>query len=228
MASHGGRIRLAADIGGTFTDIVLEAGGRLETLKVLTTPDAPERAVVEGAGQVLDVAGLGFSDIDVFLHGTTLATNAVIERKGAKTGLIATQGFRDVIAIADESRYDQYDVFIEKPEPLVPRHLRLTVPERLDVEGHVRLPLDEDAVRVAARRLADEGVASIAVAFLHSYVDPVHERRAGEIIREAAPNMWVTLSSEVCPEAREYERTSTAVANAYVQPLMAGYLERLA
>ena len=117
MASHGGRIRLAADIGGTFTDIVLEAGGRLETLKVLTTPDAPERAVVEGAGQVLDAAGLGFSDIDVFLHGTTLATNAVIERKGAKTGLIATQGFRDVIAIADESRYDQYDVFIEKPEP---------------------------------------------------------------------------------------------------------------
>jgi N-methylhydantoinase A len=228
MASHGGRIRLAADIGGTFTDIVLEAGGRLETLKVLTTPDAPERAVVEGAGQVLDAAGLGFSDIDVFLHGTTLATNAVIERKGAKTGLIATQGFRDVIAIADESRYDQYDVFIEKPEPLVPRHLRLTVPERLDVEGQVRLPLDEDAVRAAARRLADEGVTSIAVAFLHSYVDPVHERRAGEIIREAAPDMWVTLSSEVCPEAREYERTSTAVANAYVQPLIAGYLERLA
>ena len=228
MASHGGRVRLAADIGGTFTDIVLEAGGRLETLKVLTTPDAPERAVVEGAGQVLEAAGLDFSDIDVFLHGTTLATNAVIERKGAKTGLIATEGFRDVIAIADESRYDQYDVFIEKPEPLVPRHLRLTVPERLDVEGHGQLPLDEAAVRDAARKLVTEGVTAIAVAFLHAYVDPVHERRAGEIIREAAPDMWVTLSSEVCPEAREYERTSTAVANAYVQPLMAGYLERLA
>ncbi len=228
MAPHQGRVRLAADIGGTFTDIVLEAGKRLETLKVLTTPDAPERAVVEGAGEALAAAGLSFGDIDVFLHGTTLATNAIIERKGATTGLIATQGFRDVIAIADESRYDQYDVFIEKHEPLVPRHLRLTVPERLDVEGHVQLALDEAAVRQAAEALAAEGVTSIAVAFLHSYVDPVHERRAAEIIREVAPEMWVTLSSEVCPEAREYERTSTAVANAYVQPLMAGYLERLA
>ncbi len=228
MARQEGRVRLAADIGGTFTDIVLEAGGRLETLKVLTTPEAPERAVVEGAGEVLAAAGLAFGDIDVFLHGTTLATNAIIERKGAKTGLIATEGFRDVIAIADESRYDQYDVFIEKREPLVPRHLRLTVPERLDVEGRVRLALDEEAVRQAARTLADEGVTAVAVAFLHAYVDPVHERRAGEIISEVAPDMWVTLSSEVCPEAREYERTSTAVANAYVQPLMAGYLERLA
>ena len=228
MAPKDSPVRLAADIGGTFTDIVLEAGGRLEALKVLTTPDAPEQAVVEGAGQVLQAAGLGFADIDVFLHGTTLATNAVIERKGARTGLIATAGFRDVVAIADESRYDQYDVFIEKPEPLVPRHLRLTVPERLDVEGNVQLPLDEGAVRAAIERLQAEGVRSIAVAFLHSYVDPVHERRAGEIIREVAPDLWVTLSSEVCPEAREYERTSTAVANAYVQPLMAGYLERLA
>jgi N-methylhydantoinase A len=221
-------VRLAADIGGTFTDIVLEAGSRLVTAKVLTTPAAPELAVVEGTRQVLAEVGLGFSAIDVFLHGTTLATNAIIERKGASTALIATAGFRDVIEIADESRYDQYDVLLEKPRPLVDRALRFTVPERMDVEGNVRLPLDEAAVAEIARGLAARGVAAVAIAFLHSYVNPAHEIRAGEILKAVCPGIEVTLSSEVCPEAREYERTSTAVANAYVQPLMAGYLERLA
>ncbi|MEZ5815477.1 MAG: hydantoinase/oxoprolinase family protein [Hyphomicrobiaceae bacterium] len=228
MPPNRPEVRLAADIGGTFTDIVLEQGDRLYTAKVLTTPRAPEQAVIEGTRQILAETGLGFSDISVFLHGTTLATNAVIERKGARTALIATDGFRDVIEIADESRYDQYDVFIEKPKPLVPRELRFTVPERMDVEGKVRLRLDEPAVRAVARNLKERGIEAVAVAFLHSYVNPAHEIRAGEILREECPGLAVTLSSEACPEAREYERTSTAVANAYVQPLMAGYLERLA
>jgi len=226
--SSRSQIRLAADIGGTFTDIVLEHGDRLLTAKVLTTPRAPEMAVIDGTRVVLEDAGLSFADISVFLHGTTLATNAVIERKGARTALIATEGFRDVIEIADESRYDQYDVFIEKPKPLVPRELRFTAPERMDVEGKVRLALDESAVRAVARRLNDLKIEAVAIAFLHSYVNPAHEIRTGEIVREECPGIAVTLSSEACPEAREYERTSTAVANAYVQPLMGGYLERLA
>ena len=147
--------------------------------------------------------------------------------KGARTGLIATEGFRDVLDIADESRFDQYDIFIEKPEPLVRRALRFTVPERHDVEGNVRLALDERAVRSVATELKQRDVESVAIAFMHSYVNADHEERAGDIVREVCPDIAVTLSSEVCPEAREYERTSTAVANAYVQPMMAGYLGRL-
>lgn len=228
MTSKPASVRLAADIGGTFTDIVVEAGDRLLTAKVLTTPQAPEIAVVEGARGVLSDAGLSFADIDVFLHGTTLATNAIIERKGARTALIATEGFRDVVEIADESRYDQYDVFIQKPSPLVPRALRFTVPERLDVEGQVRLSLDESAVRRVAEELKRREIQAVAMAFIHAYANPVHEERAGAIVKEVCPGIEVTLSNEVCPEAREYERTSTAIANAYVQPLMAGYLKRLA
>lgn len=228
MTSKPASVRLAADIGGTFTDIVVEAGDRLLTAKVLTTPQAPEIAVVEGARGVLSDAGLSFADIDVFLHGTTLATNAIIERKGARTALIATEGFRDVVEIADESRYDQYDVFIQKPSPLVPRALRFTVPERLDVEGQVRLSLDEPAVRRVAEELKRREIQAVAIAFIHAYANPVHEERAGAIVKEVCPGIEVTLSNEVCPEAREYERTSTAIANAYVQPLMAGYLKRLA
>jgi N-methylhydantoinase A len=220
-------IRLATDIGGTFTDIVLEIGAKRFTTKVLTTPHAPEEAVVEGTRIVLKQAAIGFADLDVFVHGTTLATNAVIERKGAKTALIATDGFRDVIEIADEGRYDQYDVFIDKPRQLVPRQLRYTVPERIDVMGKVWLPLDEAALRAIAGELKRQGVEAVAVAFIHSYANGAHEARAGEILAEELSGVRVTLSSEVCPEMREYERTSTAIANAYVQPLMAGYLGRL-
>jgi N-methylhydantoinase A len=228
MSKTGSGVRLAADIGGTFTDIVIEAGERLLTMKVLTTPRAPEQAVVQGTRAVLADANLGFADIDVFLHGTTLATNAIIERKGARTALIATEGFRDVVEIADESRYDQYDVFLEKPAPLVPRALRFTVPERMDVEGAVRLALDDDAVRAVAEELKRRDIQAVAIAFIHAYANPAHEERAAAIIRELCPAIEVTLSSEACPEAREYERTSTAIANAYVQPLIAGYLSRLA
>ena len=228
MSTASEQIRVATDIGGTFTDIVLQAGEQLITTKVLTTPRAPEQAVIAGVRHVLAEASLGFADIDVFLHGTTLATNAIIERKGARTALIATDGFRDSLEIADESRYDQYDVFIEKPATLVKRAWRFTVPERVDVEGTVLRTLDEEAVIAVARQLTEQNIEAVAVAFLHSYVNPAHEIRTGEILREHCPQIEVTLSSEVCPEAREYERTSTAVANAYVQPLMAGYLKRLA
>jgi N-methylhydantoinase A len=219
--------RLAADIGGTFTDVVLERGDRRFTAKVLTTPHAPEEAVLDGTRSVLNEAGIGFADLDVVVHGTTLATNAIVERKGARTALIATQGFRDTIEIADEGRYDQYAIFIEKPRPLVPRQLRFTVPERIDVTGKVWIGLDEAAVREVARSLAKASVEAVAVAFIHAYANGAHERRVRDILAEAVPGIAVTLSSEVCPEMREYERTSTAVANAYVQPLMAGYLGRL-
>ncbi len=227
MSAKGGTARLAVDIGGTFTDIVLLDGERRFVSKVLTTPRAPEEAVIDGTQSALAAAGLAFADIGLFVHGTTLATNAIIERKGSKTALIATDGFRDVIEIADESRFDQYDINIVKTPPLVPRELRFTIPERLDVHGAIRRPLDEGAVRDVAKRIADKGVEAIAVALIHSYANPVHEQRIGAILAELYPAISVSLSSAVSPEAREYERTSTTIANAYVRPLMSGYLNRL-
>ena len=221
------RKRLAVDIGGTFTDIVVESGAQRWTRKVLTTPQAPEQAVIAGTLELLGDIGVAPGEIALFIHGTTLATNAIIERKGAVTALIATEGFRDILDIADEGRYDQYDIFIDKPVALVPRYRRLTVPERIDAAGAVLRPLDEAAVHALLPELDRLGAASVAVAFLHSYASAVHERRVGEILARARPRIAVTLSSEVCPEVREYERTSTAVANAYVQPLIAGYLGRL-
>ena len=223
----GPAVRLAVDIGGTFTDIVLATGERHVVTKVLTTPIAPHAAVIAGTRSALAAADLEFGDIGLFVHGTTLATNAIIERKGAKTALIATEGFRDVIEIADEGRFDQYDINLVKPAPLVPRELRFTVPERVDVHGRVRRALATDAVRRVADRLRAEGVASVAVALIHAYANPVHERRIAELLSELYPQLSVSLSSAVCPEAREWERTSTAVANAYVQPLIAGYLRQL-
>src|SRR5256885_8377932 len=220
-------VRMAVDIGGTFTDIVLDRGTERLTRKVLTTAKRPEEGVLDGARLVLGDAGLHFSDIDVFVHGTTLATNAIIERRGARTALIATNGFRDTIEIANESRYDQYDLTIEKPQPLVPRSLRFTVRERVDVHGKVRLALDEAAVAAQVARLKDNGIEAVAICFMHSYVNPAHEQRTGEILKRAMPGLSITLSCEVCPEIREYERTSTAVTNAYVQPLMDGYLARM-
>jgi N-methylhydantoinase A len=225
--TNGRDVRMAVDIGGTFTDIVLDRGTERLTRKVLTTAQRPEEGVLDGARLVLADAGLHFSDIDVFIHGTTLATNAIIERRGARTALIATEGFRDTLDIATESRYDQYDLTIEKPQPLVPRSLRFTVPERVDVHGKVRLALDEAAVAERVAALRDAGIESVAICFMHSYVNPAHEERTADVLRKAMPGLSITLSSEVCPEIREYERTSTAVANAYVQPLMDGYLARM-
>jgi N-methylhydantoinase A len=225
---NGSDVRLAVDIGGTFTDVVLDVGTERRTRKVLTTPKRPEEAVLNGVRLILADAKMHISDIDVFVHGTTLVTNAIIERRGALTALIATEGFRDVLDIGTESRYDQYDLSIEKPKPLVPRALRFTVPERVDVRGKVLRELDEKSVRDLAPVLRQTGVQSVAFSFIHSYANPDHELRAAAALRSEIPDLSVTLSSEVCPELREYERTSTAVANAYVQPLIDGYLARMA
>ena len=219
--------RLAVDIGGTFTDIVLEACGRSWTGKVLTTPRAPEEAVVAAVHEILAEAGLAPGELDIFILGTTLATNALIERKGAKTALVTTAGFRDLVEIGWEHRFAQYDIFLDKPAPLVPRHLRLTVPERIDAKGRVLLPLDDAAVAALVPSLERAGVESVAIAFLQSFTNTDHERRAQDILKRALPDLWITLSSDVCPEIREYERISTTCANAYVQPVMAGYLNRL-
>ncbi len=218
--------RLAVDIGGTFTDVVLETPAARATSKVLTTA-SPEEGVIAGIEDALATANLQAASISLLIHGTTLATNAIIERKGAVTALITTDGFRDVLDIGYESRYDQYDVFLEKPKPLVPRRRRLVVPERTDIQGNVIQPLDEDAVAALVPELRELDVESIAVGFLHSYANPTHEQRVRDILAEAAPDLSVTLSSEACPEIREYERFTTATANAYVRPLMSDYLGRL-
>ena len=174
-ANGQGAARLGVDIGGTFTDLALAAGDRLHTLKVLTTHEAPERAVLAGLDAILAESSLPPSAIGLTIHGTTLATNALIERKGALTALVTTEGFRDTLEIGTESRFEQYDLFLDKPPPLVPRRLRLPVPERLAADGRVLLPLDEAAVEALAPRLRAEGVEAIAVGFLHSFVNPAHE-----------------------------------------------------
>jgi len=227
MTSAPGPARLAVDIGGTFTDVVLEADGRQVTTKVLTTSDNPERGVLEGVAKVMAEAGAQASEVSLIIHGTTLATNALIERKGAKTALIVTEGLRDSVEMAYENRFEQYDINIDRPDPLVPRYLRWPVTERLNAAGEVLLPLDEASVAALAPQLAEHGIESLAIGLIHSYANPAHERRVAEILQAAAPELSITLSSEVCPEIREYERQSTTCANAYIRPLMARYLTRL-
>ena len=219
--------RLAVDIGGTFTDLALEDAGQRSTLKVLTTQAAPEQGVLAGVRPLLEASRRKAEDIGIVIHGTTLATNAVIERKGARTALLTTQGFRDVLAMRNESRYDQYDLNIVLPEPLVPRHLRLPLPERLDNEGHVLRPLDVKDVRALVPLLRREQVESIAVGLLHAFVNPAHERLVRDVLKDEMPEVPISLSSDVSPEMREWERFSTTVANAYIQPLMERYLRRL-
>ena len=222
-------IRLAADIGGTFTDIVLEVAGRRTSGKVLTTADAPERGVLDGVDAVLRQAALSPADVGVFIHGTTLATNALIERKGARTALITTEGFRDIIEQGYEKRFDHYDLMIDRPEPLVPRIRRFTIRERLSADGDVLIPLDEGAVTAIGRKLASDKVGAVAICLLHAYAHDDHERRIRELLMPLLDDrVTVCLSSEVAPEIREFERFSTTVANAYVRPLMSGYLNRLA
>ena len=220
-------VRIGVDIGGTFTDVVLEKGTVRHTAKVLTTPRAPEEGVAAGIRGVLDDSGVAPGEVSLIIHGTTLATNALIERKGVTTALVTTEGFRDSVEMGSESRFEQYDINMEKPLPLVPRRRRFVVAERLNAAGEIILALDEDAVAALIEPLKKHQVASVAIGFLHSYVNPVHERRAHEILAAALPDVTFTLSSDVAPEMREYERFSTACANAYVQPIMAQYLRRL-
>jgi N-methylhydantoinase A len=218
---------LSIDIGGTFTDVVVRRGGQQATAKVLTTAKTPDTGVMEGIALALKTAGVVPGDVDLIVHGTTLATNALIQRKGARTALLTTRGFRDVLEIAFEQRFEQYDVFIDRPAPLVPRRLRFEVTERVDARGRVLLGLDEVGLRRTIEDLAEQLIESVAIGFLHSYANDAHERRAAEIVREMLPAATICLSAEVCPEIREYNRFSTVCANAFVQPLMARYLTAL-
>ena len=218
------RTRLAVDIGGTFTDLVLSLPNRTLSKKLLTTHDHPDAAAIEGTRLILAEAGISASQLDLIIHGTTLATNALIERKGARTALLTTRGFRDSLEMAYEHRFEQYDLYMERPAPLVSRDLRLEVPERLAADGSLLLPLDEAGLQPVIATLREAKIEALAVSFLHAYVNPAHEERARAIIAAALPELAITLSHEVCREIREYERTSTTVANAYVLPLMSQYL----
>ena len=219
--------RLGVDIGGTFTDVVLEQAGQRFSTKVLTTYSAPEDAIIEGMHRVCEKAGVAVSAIGQIIHGTTLATNALIERRGAKTALITTEGFRDVIEMRTESRFEQYDLNLTLPPPLLPRNRRYTLKERIDARGKVLVPLDRAEVERLADELREAGYESIAVGLLHCYVNDAHERMVRDVLVERLPGVMISLSSEVSPQMREYERFNTTIANAYIKPLMKSYLVRL-
>ena len=220
-------IRIGVDIGGTFTDVVLECGAEQYSTKVLTTYAAPEDAIITGMHQVCEKAGVKPSQIEQIIHGTTLATNALIERSGAKTALITTEGFRDVIEMRTESRFEQYDLNLSLPDPLLPRQMRFTVPGRMSAKGEILVDLDRKDVEAVVERIAKAGFESVAVGLIHSYLNAAHEELVREVIAEKLPHVSVSISSEVSPQMREYERFNTVVANAYIKPLMASYLGRL-
>ena len=220
--------RLGVDIGGTFTDIVLlDESGALHNKKILSTPDDYSRAIEEGVLELLNTTGVKASDIVELAHGTTVATNAIIERKGVTVALITTQGFRDILEIARFRAPQLYDVSFRKPDPLVERRLRFTVPERVTATGAIDRPLDVDALEAVAERCLAEKVDALAVCFINAYVNPEHEEQAAKILRDRLPAVSVTLSSELVPQIQEYERTSTAVVNAYIRPVIERYTERL-
>ncbi len=218
--------RAGVDIGGTFTDLVLvpEGGGEFTVAKTLTTPEDPSRAVADALEDALTRAGVEAASVEQVIHGTTLVTNAIIERKGARTALLATAGFRDALEIGKEARFELYDIELELPEPLVPRHLRFDVPQRTLSDGSTLRELDGEFVERLARELTEAGVEAIAICFLHSYANPEPEREARAAVLRAAPGTRVSISSEVVPEIREYERASTTVANVYVQRRTEEYL----
>ena len=223
------QIAIGVDIGGTFTDIILidERARSIFSAKVLTTPDRPAQAVLAGVAQVLERVKAAHAAVRTVVHGTTLATNAIIERKGARTALLTTRGFRDALETATELRYDLHDLFIEFPEPLVPRDRRIGITERTRFDGERLTPLAESEVADALEAFAADGVEAVAICFLHSYANPANEEAAARLITTARPDLSVSLSSQVLPEIGEYGRVSTTVANAYVQPLMAHYLAEL-
>lgn len=219
-------VRLGADIGGTFTDVVLDLRGQLYSAKVLTNYAAPEQAILDGIDVVIKEAGIDASEIDLVIHGTTLATNALIERRGARTALVTTQGFRDVIEMRTESRFEQYDLNLKLPLPLIPREDRFVIAGRIGAQGQELQALDEAALEALADHLKAEGFAAVAIGFIHSYLNPSHEERAREILA-AKLDVPISISSEVSPQMREFERFNTVCANAYVRPQMETYLYRL-
>jgi N-methylhydantoinase A len=221
--------RIGFDVGGTFTDfsIIDDVSGRVDYHKVPSTPDDPSRAIETGLTELIQRLGLDPREISHLGHGTTVATNMAIERRGARTGLITTRGFRDVLEIGRQTRPHLYDYRVRRPEPLIPRHLRLEVDERTMADGSIRTELDEPAVSRAARELRDAGVEAVVICFLHSYRNPANELRARELVKQVMPDIYISTSSEILPEFREFERLSTTVLNAYMGPRMSRYLERL-
>jgi len=220
-------VRLAVDIGGTFTDVVLSMAGEQTASKVLTTYADPAAGVMTGIEEVCRDAGVAPAEVGLILHGTTLATNALIERRGAKTALLTTAGHRDALEMALENRFEQYDLDIDRPVPLVPRHLRLPIIERIAADGTMLRELDENSVAEVIERLTEMQVESVAVGLLHSFTNPAHEQTLRDLLMRELPGLSISLSSAVCPEIREYERLSTTCANAYVKPLMQRYLASL-
>jgi len=227
----GGTMRIGADVGGTFTDVVLETGAGMFSTKVLTTYDAPERGILDGVRSVVAEADADLADLEAFIHGTTLATNALIGRTGARTALVTTAGFRDTIEMRTESRFEQYDLNLVLPAPLIERRDRHVLAERIGVDGRVLRPFDEAEARALVEHLADrpddEAYEAVAIGFIHAYVDGTHERLFRDLLLERLPDVAVSISSEVSPQMREFERFNTVCANAYVQPLMASYLREL-
>lgn len=222
-------LRMGVDIGGTFTDFALHDAGarRIAIHKRLTTPDDPSRAVVDGVVALCGESRASIGDLAEIVHGTTLVTNAVIERKGAKTGLLGTAGFTDIMDMGFERRYDLFDLRITYPPPLSPRSLRIEVAERIRHDGSIETALDEAAVRAAAHRFRELGVASVAVCFLHAYANPTHETRAAAILAEEAPDLYVSASSDVFQNMREFERWTTTTVNAFTGPMFDRYVARL-
>lgn len=224
-------MRIAIDVGGTFTDIVLidDATGRIHYTKVLTTHHNLAEGVITGIDKMLGMVEASFDRIDYLVHGTTLGTNALLERKGARTGLITTEGMRDILEIGRIERPDAglYDIFVDTPPPLVPRYLRREVKERVGADGSVIIPLDEETAREAVVSLKEQAVESIAICFIFGFRNPTHERRVREICQEMFPEATVSISSEIAPEFREFERTSTTVISAYLQPVLDRYLDNL-
>ena len=220
-------MRLAIDIGGTFTDIVLEDKTNLFTKKVLTSSSQPEVAVIQGVVELLHENNINSSDIKMIIHGTTLATNAIIERKGAKTCFITTEGFRDVLDIGYESRFDQYDILIEKTMSIVPRKHRYVIEERTDINGNIIKPISTKKFNSLVETIKNEKFESIGIGFLHSYANSKNENELKEFLLKYLPDVEVSISSDVCPEIREYERFTTTVVNSYIKPLISTYLKKL-
>lgn len=222
-------IKLGIDVGGTFTDLVVvdDKNKRINITKVPSIPRSPDQAVLNGIKKVAKLFSVNPSKIDFLIHGTTVATNALIERKGVEAALLVTQGFRDVLHIARQIRPKLYNFFERRPDPFIPRHLRFEVPERILYTGEIKQPLDEQTVRFIAKQIADCGIKVIAVCLLHSYVNSIHERRVRDILLEMIPDLKVSISSEILPEFKEYERMSTTVINAYVMPIVERYLRQI-